>query len=662
MDSLTEATNAVDLPALISELHPKSGAKPGTANLVQAVWRGDKNPSLSLFKARGGAWMWKDHSTGEGGNAFAFLTGVMNMKPQEAAQLLMSRVGIDPDGGRKPKRSSREAAKPQPKSEACERIPVPAAIIERMEFSEDIQKRIAAALEWRGFTEADAAVYGLLDKDGDGIIPITDPHGVIVAYKRRRNGATKQRYVYDTPGHGAPAWCSPGFAKHAKVMIVEGELNGVIAHSVLTQHGVHDVAVMGVAGAESKLHLDALADKQVLVYADGDEAGAKAKGAWSKAAVAAGAVKVGLMPPLPDGQDFCDVANSEGRKALFTELLEMFRVAQTTHSPMDREIGYYTVRELLDMGDRFLTGDILYPTGFAELDEYTRGMPDSGLIGIGALPSMGKSVLLRDILFNEVERGGKVMLFSPDQNVPSVLRLLASRRTGIPAWRAATNNFTKKMLDTHGGPEACRDLWREAFRETAATYSKRFVVNEDQYLPDIQKLMDVGIDQGVTLFGGDYLQAFDLDGDEHNSEGRAAMSFKEWVRSRKARVVFALQLAKSKFPPTRRSGVPYSTDIEGSGKIFQAFELMFMIYTYDIYSQEFSENGIVDPGTEYMKVRDGEYIPMTRIYVRKNKEGKRNDFRYLLWDEEVPAFRDTFRYDQVVSVPRRIIYKSTGLL
>ncbi|MER3444928.1 MAG: hypothetical protein C4333_12780, partial [Meiothermus sp.] len=85
-DNLTRSIETVDLPGLVARLWPESGARPGKPGLCRAVWRGDRHPSLSLFRARG-VWFWKDHATGEGGNAFGLLLRA-GLSRAEAAELI----------------------------------------------------------------------------------------------------------------------------------------------------------------------------------------------------------------------------------------------------------------------------------------------------------------------------------------------------------------------------------------------------------------------------------------------------------------------------------------------------------------------------------------------------------------------------------------------
>ena len=93
MDNLTRALELVDLPTLVLELYPESGATPGKPCKCLATWRGEKNESFSLFK--NDIWLFKDHATGQSGNAFQFLTEIASLGKQEAAEYLIKLAGLE---------------------------------------------------------------------------------------------------------------------------------------------------------------------------------------------------------------------------------------------------------------------------------------------------------------------------------------------------------------------------------------------------------------------------------------------------------------------------------------------------------------------------------------------------------------------------------------
>lgn len=92
-DTLRDAIQAADLPALVGHYYPDSGAQPGRKRVVLAVWRGEENESFSLFRGEGGTWLYHDHRTRESGNAFGFLTDICGLSKAEAAEQLKAGKG-----------------------------------------------------------------------------------------------------------------------------------------------------------------------------------------------------------------------------------------------------------------------------------------------------------------------------------------------------------------------------------------------------------------------------------------------------------------------------------------------------------------------------------------------------------------------------------------
>lgn len=83
-DNLSE----IDLPTIVANHYPESGAKAGQAGKIIATWRGEENASFSLFRANNGMWLWRDHGTDESGNALSFLTKIAGYDKQQAFEVL----------------------------------------------------------------------------------------------------------------------------------------------------------------------------------------------------------------------------------------------------------------------------------------------------------------------------------------------------------------------------------------------------------------------------------------------------------------------------------------------------------------------------------------------------------------------------------------------
>jgi len=302
-DELTKAIEGVDLPGLVARLWPESGAKPGRPGLYRAAWRGDRKPSLSLFRARG-MWFWKDHGTGEGGNAYHLLVAA-GFSKEEAVRILLDSAALPPP--------------PPPEPKPAKRKPLDVEKLLREARERLLAQGEVEELKRRGIALSEALDLGMgLTREGDLVFPIFGPEGGVEAVKvRYRAPKDGQRYRYLTPGVGTPPWYGPGYGAKAGVLVVEGELNGVALYLALGD--VLDV--VGVAGTNGKL--PAPDGRPFFLLLDGDEAGRKAALRWRE--------EVGgyLLEPLGEG-DACDLAGRLGREALRKEALS--RVAEAMFS------------------------------------------------------------------------------------------------------------------------------------------------------------------------------------------------------------------------------------------------------------------------------------------------------------------------------------------
>ncbi len=113
-NELREAIGKADLPALVAHYYPESGAKAGVQSVVKAVWRGDENPSFSLFRGeQDDTWLYRDHATGETGNAFGFLVDILKLPKAEAAEALKGCGFVSLHAPKPPEKVSK---KPKPAS------------------------------------------------------------------------------------------------------------------------------------------------------------------------------------------------------------------------------------------------------------------------------------------------------------------------------------------------------------------------------------------------------------------------------------------------------------------------------------------------------------------------------------------------------------------
>jgi len=310
-DALTRCIETIDLPALVAELWPESGARPGRAGVCRAVWRGDTHPSLSLFQARG-MWFWKDHATGESGNAFHLLLRA-GMSKETAAEIIKSRAEVSPpEAPRFRQRNISTAPSPS----------VGLTLREQRALAAAQQRLDEAAIEGRGITLEQARRVGLgTSRQGDLVIPILGPTGEVQAIKARLKNPQDFRYRYLTPGRGAPAWFSPGFAQRPErpVIVMEGELNAITSWFALK--GQADL--VGLPGVEGAVPWNYLKGRRVYLYADEDEGGRNAVRRWCEESRVQQEVAIFVLASLGGGMDACEYAARWGQPALAERLMEL---------------------------------------------------------------------------------------------------------------------------------------------------------------------------------------------------------------------------------------------------------------------------------------------------------------------------------------------------
>jgi CHC2 zinc finger len=290
---LNSIIQKIDFRSVVTETHSIGADK------TICPFHQDSSPSCHIYDDG-----FKCYACGTHGDALDWLERVHGWSKADAIKELERRAGTPIAQTVKP------VSRPKATSKLCDSLPLDpksyAAFVGRVE----LLKKIPLSLLNRGFLLEDLWNLGIVAIGEDALIPILNPKGEIVRIKRRHYKGT-QRYSYTTSGTGTPAWCSPNFSEHDTVLICEGELNGMITWCVCPE-----ISVMGVAGTSGCLWLEALANKAVYVYADGDTVGQQARDRWAASTYDIGAKSVKLLEPLPNSLDFCDVTGQQGRDAL----------------------------------------------------------------------------------------------------------------------------------------------------------------------------------------------------------------------------------------------------------------------------------------------------------------------------------------------------------
>ncbi len=310
--ALREAIETIDLPALVAHHYPESGARPGVESAVKAVWRGDENPSFSLFRSEdGGTWLYRDHGTGEKGNAFGFLVDILRLSRAEAAEALKGKGFTDP---RTPAPVRQTPEKVQP---AVKKPAVRSRIVKTYAYTDEHYHLLFEVVRFtpkrfaqrRKDPETGAWVWGLKAGDyiksanGDWVIP---KNGEVA----EREFPTCRHVLFHLPKLIATA------SSGETVYLVEGEKD------VETLEAFDLIATCNPMGALKwdESYTETLRGRRVVNLRDNDEAGAKHAAMVAEALQEVTIFSSLLLPGLPAGGDVTDYFDAGGTLERFLEL------------------------------------------------------------------------------------------------------------------------------------------------------------------------------------------------------------------------------------------------------------------------------------------------------------------------------------------------------
>ena len=303
--SIDEAKGKLDIPTVAARCFPNW--KPALS--CHSPWREDRNPSFSVFDQ---GRKWKDHSTGDHGDAVDFLGKALDIPAQEAIRRFVEMAG----GGYR--EQSRPTARPT--------APLPPA------DSDDKRHKRAMwpAMELPTDNELEAiATLRRLPLDGphwasmDGVLRMANVEGqrcFIIrstcgknAQARRLDGQPLGENLKAKTLAGSIATLPVGNYHDRRwpaVAVLEGGPDVLAAYAAIHKLGLLDtVAVAGMLGAAMRPPFGALATmagRRVRIFQHNDEAGQKAADSWARLIHNAGG-NVDIWTPAQAGADLNDI-------------------------------------------------------------------------------------------------------------------------------------------------------------------------------------------------------------------------------------------------------------------------------------------------------------------------------------------------------------------
>lgn len=303
--SIDEAKAKLDIPSVAARCFPNW--KPALS--CHSPWREDRNPSFSVFDQ---GRKWKDHSTGDHGDAVDFLGKALDIPAQEAIRRFVEMAG---GGYREQSRPTARPAAPLPPADTDDkrhkRAMWPAMELPTNDELETIATLRRLPLDGPHWASMDGALR-MANVEGQRCFIIRSTCGKN-AQARRLDGQPLGENLKAKTLAGSIATLPVGNYHDRRwpaVAVVEGGPDVLAAYAAIYKLGLLDtVAVAGMLGAAMRPPYGALATmagRRVRIFQHNDEAGQKAADSWARLIHSAGG-DVDIWTSAQAGADLNDI-------------------------------------------------------------------------------------------------------------------------------------------------------------------------------------------------------------------------------------------------------------------------------------------------------------------------------------------------------------------
>lgn len=301
--TIQEAKAKLDIPAVAARCFPNW--KPALS--CRSPWREDRNPSFSVYDE---GRKWKDHATGDHGDAVDFLAKALDIPAQEAVRRFVEMAGGGycmpaPPPKLAPARVPEDTDEKRRKRAAWPAMEFPTE--KELEAMATLRRLPAEGPQWAAI---DAALR-VATVDGERCWIIRSTCGKN-AQARRLDGHKLGDFKAKTLP-GAVATLPVGNYHDTRwpaVALVEGGPDVLAAYAGIYRLGLLDtVAVCGMLGASMRPPYGAVATmkgRRVRIFQHNDEAGHKAADGWARLIHNAGGT-VDIWAPAQAGADLNDI-------------------------------------------------------------------------------------------------------------------------------------------------------------------------------------------------------------------------------------------------------------------------------------------------------------------------------------------------------------------
>jgi hypothetical protein len=301
--SIEEAKAKLDIPAVAARCFPNW--KPALS--CHSPFREDRKKSFSVYD---NGQKWKDHATGDHGDAVDFLAKALDLSPEEAIRRFVEMAG---GGYRVPAPRPKLAQTPMPEDtdeKRRRRAAWPIMECPTLEEKETIATLRHLPVEGPQWAAIDAALR-VASVDGERCWIIRSTCGKNAQARRLDGQKLGDLKAKTLPG--AVATLPVGNYHDTRwpaVALVEGGPDVLAAYAAIYRLGLLDnLAVCGMLGASMRPPFGAVATmrgRRVRIFAHNDPAGQKAADSWARLIHNAGGT-VDIWTPEKEGADLNDI-------------------------------------------------------------------------------------------------------------------------------------------------------------------------------------------------------------------------------------------------------------------------------------------------------------------------------------------------------------------
>lgn len=226
-------------------------------------------------------------------------------------------------------------------------------------------------------------------------------------------------------------------------------------------------------------------------------------------------------------------------------------------------------------------------TGYADLDDKTRGWQKSDLIIVAARPSMGKTSLMMNFVEHAIFSDDKpVLVFSLEMPAESLIFRLLSAIGRIDQTKIRTGDLTEED-------------WPSFNSAVAKLKDKPLFIDDSVGISPTEmraRARRVVREHGnIGMIAVDYLQLMQIKGFGDNRVGEVSeisRSLKQLAREFECPVIVGSQLNRSlEQRPNKR---PVMSDLRESGAIEQDADVITFIYRDEVYNEDSPDKGMAE--------------------------------------------------------------------